>query len=430
MINSLYNQVMRLRIFFLVAVALVFRLLLIPVAHHGDLNNNISWGQELLSRGVVGFYGSSDASGWPYSAPNQPPLYIILFAGVVWLFEAIKSSIWFLNNLVGIFPSSIVWLWEGQGMDIMVKLPGIIADLGIGLVIYRYITKVKKSERLAIALLTLWLFNPITWYNSAIWGQTDSIVNFLGLIAVFALLKRRIVVFTALFTVAFLFKGSLGIFIPLLFVLLIKQKHSLCKWGKAVIVAFLITFVSSIWFHPRVDFPLWLIDLYKTRILPGEIGYLTANAFNFWWLVDSGQILDSTWYFGLSARVWGLTIALTGMLGIGYWFSKGKTNAKRFFLSLVVTSLLAFLFMTRIHERYLYPFFPYATILVGIIPTFWIPYTVLSIVHLLNLYNLFWAPSIPFLKNLYGYVWFPNLLSVISLGTLFYYLRHFKRTNI
>ena len=282
-------------------------------------------------------------------------------------------------------------------MTLLVKLPSLLADLGIGYLIYKHFVN-EKREKLGRILASVWLFNPVTWYNSAIWGQTDSVVNFLGLISVWALLSKRLTKFVIFFVGSILFKGSLALFAPILLLVAVIQKYSLREWLSAAFGGVTVILVTSIWFHPYVDLPLWLVNLYRERILPGEIGYLTANAFNFWWLIDSGKTLDSTLYFGIGARFWGFVITSLGLIFALLHVNK-KTSKERVFFVLAFVALTSFLFMTRIHERYLYPFFPYATLLLGYIPGFSFAYFVLSVVHILNLYSEFWAPPFPLLEN-------------------------------
>ncbi|MBU0570243.1 hypothetical protein KKB40_05740 [Patescibacteria group bacterium] len=461
---------MKRKLLLLFFVAFVLRLGLIFTAYHGDLNNNISWGTVAVEEGLNGFYGSSDAddppsyfdltqdygeASWPYSAPNQPPLTILMFAGLRVVWQTVENVSWWLNDNFKIFPSGFIWFWESKGMMLLVKLPGILADLGIGFLIYKYLlgsrhperagraegfqkrrdsstslrmTKTRffdfaQNDKKALLILSVWLFNPVVWYNSAIWGQTDSIVNLLGLVAVLFILRKDLIKFSVFFTLAFLFKGSLGIFIPVLGMIAIWQKHSLKNWIHATCYMLLTTVFISYWFHPKLDLFVWLFDLYKNRILPGEIGYLTANAFNFWWLVDSGRVLDSTLYLGLSARIWGILILITGITLFLFWLKLKKITDKKVFISLAVTSLISFLFMTRIHERYMYPFFPFATVLLGFMPQMTIPYVILSITHLLNLYHLFWAPPITFIEASFLTPLFAQAISLINIFVFLYLLR-------
>ncbi len=405
--------------FWVVLVALILRLGVLFLGYHGDLNNNISWGTFAVDRGLINFY---EGEGWPNSAPNQPPLTLLLFAltRIAWL--GVETSIWWLNNNIPIFPSPLIWFWEQKGMILLVKLPSLVADLAIGVLIYNFF----KKDRKAFLLSSLWLFNPLVWYNSSIWGQTDSIVNLLGLLGILALLERRLTKFLVWFTLSLLFKGSLAIFIPILAYVAIKQKYHVGQWVKASAISLLVIILASVWFHPQLDLLTWLADLYQKRILPGEIGYLTANAFNFWWLVDPGKVLDSTLYLGLPARVLGAVATGFGISLVILWLTK-EVTPKKIFFALSVTSLISFLFMTRIHERYLYPFFVPATFLLGFLPgLLWI-YLGFAVIHLINLYNLFWVPGFAPLEAQLLVSWFTQALAVTHLFFFVMWSKSFKK---
>ena len=389
--------------------ALILRLSLIFIAYHGDLNNNISWGTLAFQRGLSNYYEGKD---WLYSAPNQPPLTILTFAAAKAIWQGIENFSWFLNNRVGIFPSGFIWFWESKGMILLVKLPAIFADLIIGWLIYKYLSS--KKARLATILTIVWLFNPVIWYNSAIWGQTDSMVNLLGFAAILFLFKKDLIKSFAFLALSALFKGSLVIFMPLIFAYAVMQKYPLKKWLQAALGILAVSLLVSIWFFPYLDLPLWLFKLYQGRILSGEIGDLTANAFNFWWLVNPGKVLDSTIYLGLQARIWGIIIMVFS-LGINIRWLKKKTTEQQLFFSLMFISLCSFIFMTRIHERYLYPFFIPTTLLLGSYQGLPMVYSILSLTNLLNLYNLFFAPSIKLTENLLKNPIFSIILSIVNL---------------
>ncbi len=402
-------------------IAFVFRLFLINIAHHGDLNNNISWGNEALVHPLNGYY---EGKSWPYSAPNQPPLYILLFAATSLIYKSVANLNLFLNDKVGIFPSSFVWFWQKSGMDIVVKLPSILSDLGIAVLIYKFLA----GKKLALVLATVWLFNPISWYLSGIWGQTDSIVNLLGLISILFLLKKDLIKFSIFYTLSILFKPSLLIFIPIILFVVIYQKHKLNIWLLSILFSLLCTLLVSVWFHPRLDLPVWLFNLYKDRFISGEIGDLQANAFNLWWLIDNKKTLDSTVYFGLPARIWGYILSIAGIVTT-LFFLKRNSSKKNILITLALSALITFLFMTRIHERYLYPFFPLATISLAFFDWLIIPYIILSVTNLLNLYHLFYAPSIPFLENLYTIQFFSVLLAFSNILVFLYFVFYIKNSN-
>jgi Gpi18-like mannosyltransferase len=404
------------RVFLLFSVAFIFRVSLIFLGFHGDMNNQISWGTIAYQSGLNGFYEGQnldnvklvfengyalkrdETSSWTYSAPNQPPLTILLLTAMAGSWFLMGNLIAHLNNAVPAFPSALVWFWEQKGMILLMKLPGIVADLGVGYLLYRYTKQNEKLKNHAFFILFVWLFNPIVWYNSSVWGQTDSLVNLLGFLSVFAILRKKLQWGVFWFTLSVLFKGSLTYFAPILFFVALFQQYPIKDWLIAAFYSIVPIVLVSLWFHPTSDLLVWLFTLYTKVFIPGEIGYLTANAFNVWWLIDSGKTYDSVLYFGIPARVWGFVVPVFVILWQIYELRKGITDKKIFF-ALAITACTIFLFMTRIHERYLYPFFPYATLLLAYDKRFLIPYAIISFVHLLNLYHLFWVPSVKIIES-------------------------------
>lgn len=371
-----------------------------------------------VERGLANFY---EGKVWPFSAPNQPPLYILLYGFTSLVWKYVENGSWWLNNHVPIFPSGFIWFWESKGMTLMAKLPSIIADIGIGLLIYRYFKRENKEET-GTNLLLVWLFNPAVWYNSTIWGQTDPIVNFLGLISILMILDRKIILSFVFLALSILFKGSLTIFLPVIFLLALYQKYKFKYWLKAVVLSLTAVVVTSFWFHPYIDFPVWLFNLYTNRIFPGEIGYLSANAFNFWWLVDSGKVLDSTVYLGIPFRIWGFILFGISYLATIFYLYKSKFTKKSVIIALALIGLTSFMFMTRMHERYLYPFIPLATIIIGFIPEMIAIYIAYSLTYLVNLYHLFWVPSIPWLEKNFDTLRIGTYVSILNLILLFCFL--------
>lgn len=399
---------MNKKVLIILILGFVLRLMVMFWGYHGDLNNNISWGTMGFVRGLNGFY---EYDIWSFSAPNQPPLYILLFVFLRAVWEYVYDFIRSLNAQIPIFPSPFIWFWEERGMTFLVKIPSILADLGIGLLLYNFVKKHKPKY--ALLALVIWLINPVTWYNSAVWGQTDAIVNLLGLLGIFALLNKKLVFTSVYFTLSILFKGSLAIFVPVLLFVAVKQNYKPTVWLKAIFAAALIAVGVSLWFYPKFDLFIWLINLYRERILPGEIGFLTANAFNFWWLVDPGRTYDSIKFFGLTARLWGYLLSL-GLIALLFLRLKKPKNEKVFY-ALALSALITFLFMSRIHERYLYPFFPVATVLMTYKPKLVIPISILSLAHLMNLYHLFWVPNVDFWEALYTNPAFMNIVAATQL---------------
>ncbi|MBM3127538.1 MAG: hypothetical protein FJ009_02760 [Chloroflexi bacterium] len=92
---------------------------------------------------------SRAAQTWPYA---YPPLYA--FAAALALL---------LGDLTRALPD---YAWA--------RVPAILADIGVALVLYRSVARQANDETIARAAALLWLFNPITFYDTAVQGHFES----------------------------------------------------------------------------------------------------------------------------------------------------------------------------------------------------------------------------------------------------------------
>ena len=89
------------------------------------------------------------AQTWPYA---YPPLHAFVVAIAL-----------FAGNLVRAFPD---YVWA--------RAPVIAADIGVALVLYRIVLRKSSDETIARSAALLWLFNPITFYDTAVQGHFES----------------------------------------------------------------------------------------------------------------------------------------------------------------------------------------------------------------------------------------------------------------
>ncbi len=168
------------KLFLIIVCAFLFRFLLAFSAWHIDVNNHVDWGTRFFEYGAAGFY-SPEANVWNFTWPNQPPGSIYIYAGIYKLFGFLFSIVWWLNIKIPIFPSGIVTFFETNLFPALLKLPAILADMGIAILIYKFVELIlgssKKTKKVALFGATLWLINPVIWYNSSLWGQTNSVVK-------------------------------------------------------------------------------------------------------------------------------------------------------------------------------------------------------------------------------------------------------------
>jgi hypothetical protein len=92
---------------------------------------------------------SRAAQTWPYA---YPPLH----AGVV-------ALALFIGDWARVLPD---YVWA--------RVPALLADVGVAWMLHRLVARKTNDETLARAAMLLWLFNPITFYDTAVQGHFES----------------------------------------------------------------------------------------------------------------------------------------------------------------------------------------------------------------------------------------------------------------
>src|SRR5207253_10476228 len=76
-------------------------------------------------------------------------------------------------------PGYMYFLWllgsaPAAALPLLLKMPAILADLGIAAVLY-WAGRRWLGQRAGVIAAALYLFIPVTWYDSALWGQVDAV---------------------------------------------------------------------------------------------------------------------------------------------------------------------------------------------------------------------------------------------------------------
>ncbi|MEM0079657.1 MAG: hypothetical protein QXR78_02835 [Nitrososphaerota archaeon] len=150
-------------------VALSCRLLLSSFfGHPWDMYVWIKSGEIALRN--INIYTLENPADYPWGFYAYPP---------AWLYWLIISA------LVNMFSENIY-------LTIFItKLPIILSDISVGILLYRIALKLGFHERTALLVCMLWLFNPTVFFISSIWGMFDSMATLFMLLGLLNIIDGR-----------------------------------------------------------------------------------------------------------------------------------------------------------------------------------------------------------------------------------------------
>ena len=417
---------------------LVTRLLFFPHSSFvSDTGLFRDWGRELLSNPVRQFY------------PDNPSIDHL--PGDMWLHLLIANIYsWFSPNLDD---RAFTYIY-------MIKLVPSIADLGIAVGIF-WIVRRLAGQRMAYQAAWVTVLSPALIFESAIWGQWDTVSAFVAVLAIGVFLAGRPEWAFPLLTYAVLVKPQMAALVPffaLVAVLVYFVPHlgrvdalrrpllwlgsgrslrpgepigrSIWRAVGAVLGSIAVFIVTLVPFN--VGLPLLPTRFTIEDRISLAVGYYSRtsfNAFNFWatYLVEDRPANDANipdsgaFWLGLTYRTWGnvltlLALATIALLTVVVW---RRVGAQVLIWSSCATMYTMFMLPTRIHERYIVPAMVFSILLAFVAPRLWWVFAGLSLVTFFNLayvfdlyYDIFGAQTwYPFLFD----SWFLPTISTFNL---------------
>ena len=260
-------------LFSLFLFGLIIRLSIIFYDYSWDVNNHMVWARDLLARGPQNFYETQSSNVFAWLTPNYPPLAIFIFVVMKLLNPLIHNIYWWLNLHISFIPSNLIFFLEKTVfLAALMKIPTILTDLGIAFLIFLFAKKIipkdKKNQIIAVSLI---LFNPAFIFNSALWGQIDSIPIFFVLLSIYFLLyTKRSVISATMFTLALLVKPTALIFLPVYTILFVKK----FRIKKSILALFIANIIFYLFFLPFLKDKniLYSYETYFNKILSGALG--------------------------------------------------------------------------------------------------------------------------------------------------------------
>lgn len=348
-----------LAIFFFTALLLGFLLRISLVSRWvtGDVVVHREWGEKFWEYGPRNFYFSED---WYYSFPTQPPITSLMFGGAFWLFDH-KYVLAQIHNSTKLIPAAfITYFYDNEepvdknGYILLLKLPAILADLVLSLIIFKIVLTLTRSKYYAILGFLLYLFNPVTVFLSGGWGQTESLIAVFGFLAFTSLARSKAYLSLPLFFVSLYIKPTWSIFIPLYIFLLFVWKPKIPTVLIGILFSFLIFILTTMPFGGN-DIVRFTQKVVISNILPSAKGSARASvsAFNFPTVfLKIDRDLDNTRILGVPANMLGIFGFSIINLFVFSYVRKIKDKLFVVVVSLFTIGFGSFLFLTNMLERY------------------------------------------------------------------------------
>lgn len=288
-------------------------------------------------------------------------------------------------------PGYLYYLWaigkSGWVNEIAIKLPVILAEIGTGVLIYKIIGK--RNRFLASISFFLYTLSPVVIFDGAVWGQIDGLLTFFLFLSAYLLIgKKNFITSILVWSLAFLIKPQSIAVLPVFILVILLREF---KWKEIAIgisAGLVLLFLLSLPFFPQ-DPILGLPRLVLK--MTNYYAYTSVNAFNIWswwgmWASDKIKLL------GLAYSVWG-TIFLLGGSAAAVIVFRNKLKSKHFYyLLFAILCLCFFLFPTKVHERYLFPFFAFLLTAAGLSKSIGL-FSIFGVATVGSFFNLYYPYS-------------------------------------
>lgn len=391
--NFTQNRLFFLFLFFALILRIFLLIWSLPFHENADLLRYEDWGR------IAHIYGFADTYIATHlhegkTPNNQPPgsLYIASAS-----FNLYSEEVNIVSKLTHTLPGTFLVL-DRNLENTTFKIPSFITDILMGLFAYLVVKRKTTQKQGIIAACFIW-FNPIIFYNSMLWGQMDSINNFLFFCSIFLLIRKNLFWSIIFFSVSLFTKLSLLPFLPFYVLVLFFQ----FSYKKVLLYGFISIIFLIIFTIPISHTNLLWLPQFLLSSSGGEGANITIFAYNFWWVVLHPSLAGYTpnsfsQFIVWSYDVWGY--GLFGMFSLPLvWIlfkKRNKLSSESIFGLFSLVAFLVFLFLPRMHERYLFPFFPLFATYVAFRMKYVISFLLLILLNLSNLYVVWHPYPLPF----------------------------------
>lgn len=309
-------------------VALTFTGLLLRLAlaflpgHNVDIGCFTAWSRDLYALGFAEFFRED------YFC-DYPPFYLY----VLWLVGWVNS------------------FFAPEAAPILVKLPPIIADLVLALLLWCVAGESFSSRARTVIFALLMLYPPFL-LNGAVWGQVDSLTAVLCLACAMYLRQGRLLLAGALFGAAMSLKpqafSTAGMFVPVFVAAWASGRVGRIP-GAVGLAMMVFVFLAMPFADGRGIMPV----LERYVGMYGTYSSASFNAPNFLAGLGGNLLSEEAVVAGLSLAMWSkLTLGLALGAGLAVALHGRRGRLPDPLLAGAYCSLVFFFFASRMHERY------------------------------------------------------------------------------
>lgn len=322
------------------------------------------WAIHAAREGLTQVYRTSDF--------DYPPLYAYL--------------LWPIGKLYGLLsPEALATMGDSTLLTILIKLPPLLFDLLIGAVLHRLgqdleargakgPTIAGRALSWSLLLPALYLLNPAVLWNTAYWGQPDSIHSAFVLIAFLALgasaragatppvlgrFQGAMAAWCAL-TLATLMKPLGAPYFPVLFVLTLAW----CGIGGVIRGVAVAAGTTLLLLLPFLLHNPWGEFFHRLLGDVGAMPYTSVNGHNLWWALGGWRNAEEPWLGPITATQFGLflfALLMGAVLVLGHLRHRSQPaglSAAQGLLMAFVVGLGFFMLSTHMHENHMFLMVP------------------------------------------------------------------------
>lgn len=305
---------------------------------------------------------------------------------------------------------------SGDFFRIIIESPAILADFVLALLMYAFVRRGSRPAMAFVAMLMVAL-NPPLLFDTVVWGQSDSVLTFITLLSIAAILSRRYEIAWGLAAIAVLVKPQGMMMLPVLGVWTMLEAD-FATWIRSGLAMIAVAIIGIAPFQVGHEWN-WIIKLYTSTA--GYYHETSVNAFNLMALIGGLRRSDSDTFAGVSYFALGMSLLIPLYGYVGWILWRGRTPTRLLFASFIAIFGF-FMVAPRMHERYLYPAIVLAVPLALEAPEMLAVFVVFSITGFINLaYVLHTLNTVVFLDGRDGIAMATAALNVVALALAVYY---------